>query len=120
MEDYITEVAADRLLQSSIKHMSLHFDGIRVLHDGSKVSMTARKEDLEQYVYAKSGYIIKFDLKKHQSFLQWAKKVGKPGAAKQRQLFSSEADNLSSLETAFRMLLPTCCRTRRRTWLCTV
>ena len=35
VEDYITEVASDKLLQMEVKHLSLHFDGIRVSRDAA-------------------------------------------------------------------------------------
>ena len=77
VEDYITENATDKLLQVAIKHMSLHFDSIRVRHEVNNLSIAARKESIEQHVYNTTGYIINFNIKKHRSFFEWATSIGK-------------------------------------------
>jgi hypothetical protein len=76
IEDYVNELATDRVMQDAVKHLSLHFDGVRLALDGERMQPAQRKEELEQYVFAKSGYVVSFSQKKHRTFLEWAALVG--------------------------------------------
>ena len=52
IEDYVNELATDRVMQGSVKHLSLHFDGVRLALDGERMQPAQRKEELEQHVFA--------------------------------------------------------------------
>jgi hypothetical protein len=95
VEDYITEVASDKLLQREVKHLSLHFDGIRVATAGDKVNPKTRKEDLEQHVFKTTGYVAVFNLKAHRTFLEWGATVGKKFVAKPVSASQRKADELA-------------------------
>ena len=54
VEDYILEITADRFLQEIPKHMSLHFDAIRISYKSSP-PVGIGKDDLANHVLQKCG-----------------------------------------------------------------
>ena len=95
VEDYITEAASDKLLQADVKHLSLHFDGVRVATAGDQVQDSVRKEELEQHVFKTTGYIVAFSRKADRAFLEWGAAVGKKHATKAVSASTRTAEELT-------------------------
>ena len=67
---------ARRILQNGVRHISLHFDGVRerCLDPSTRLEDTAMKENLEEEVYSKAGYSVVVKRKFHFSFMEWVVK----------------------------------------------
>ncbi|OLQ04697.1 hypothetical protein AK812_SmicGene12194 [Symbiodinium microadriaticum] len=78
VEDRILQSWTDHVLTRTTKpkHLSLHFDGIRISADHVGVQQEEFIRDCENAIHKRTGFVVKIVPKKHQNFIQMLKTRG--------------------------------------------
>ena len=78
VEDRILQSWTDHVLTGTTKpkHLSLHFDGIRISADHVGVQQEEFIRDCENAIHKRTGFVVKIVPKKHQNFIQMLKTRG--------------------------------------------
>lgn len=64
VEDYCIDVATTKIMESGVKHLSLHFDGFRVDRESCGLAPQF-KQECEAVISEKTGYNVSLTLKEH-------------------------------------------------------